>query len=202
VNRRVRPLADEEYGEAVALVSRAFWPDPLLGFFSRGLLHEYRFLPSFFGPDLADLRRYAEISVGEYEGRLGGLAAWAPPGTLPRSAGQQARQAVWASRALVRAKHRAKATKLILEVERRHPREPHWYLALLGTDPSARGRGIASALLAPVLARCDEEGDFAYLETQKEANVAWYARAGFTVCREIRLDGVPPVWCLRRDPSG
>ena len=202
MNGRVRPLADEEYGEAVALVSRAFWPDPLLGFFSRGLLHEYRFLPSFFGPDLADLRRYAEISVGEHEGRLGGLAAWAPPGTLPRSARQQARQAVWASRALVRAKHRAKATKLLLEVERRHPREPHWYLALLGTDPSARGRGIASALLAPVLARCDEEGDFAYLETQKEANVAWYARAGFTVCGEIRLDGVPPVWCLRRDPSG
>ena len=61
---------------------------------------------------------------------------------------------------------------------------------------------LATALLAPVLARCDEDGDFAYLETQKEANVAWYARAGFTVVDEIRLEATPPVWCLRRGPQG
>lgn len=197
----VRPLADDEYGEALAMLSRAFWPDPLLGFFSRGPLHEYRFLPYLFDADLADLRRYAEVTVGEHEGRIGALAAWAPPGTLPRSGAQQARQVLEASRVLVRAKHRAKGIELLLEVDRRHPREPHWYLALLGTDPSARGRGLASALLAPVLARCDEEGHFAYLETQMEANVAWYARAGFTVCHEIRLEATPPVWCLRREPS-
>ena len=43
-------------------------------------------------------------------------------------------------------------------VEARHPPTPHWYLAILGTDPDRQGRGLASAALAPVLARCDAEG--------------------------------------------
>ncbi len=200
MNASIRPLGEDEFDEATAMLSRAFWPDPLIGFFCRGPLHEHRFGPLFFAADLTDLRRYAEISVGEHAGRIGALAAWAPPGTVPRSGWQQGRQALTASRVLVRARHRGKATKLLMEVDRRHPREPHWYLALLGTDPTATGRGLASALLAPVLARCDEDGEFAYLETQKQANVAWYARAGFTVCDEIRLEATPPVWCLRRDP--
>ena len=154
----------------------------------------------FFAADLADLRRYAEISVAEHDGRIGALAAWVPPGALPRTGWKRVRRDLRAAPVLLRARHRAKATRLLAEVDRRHPKEPHWYLALLGTDPAATGRGLATALLAPVLARCDEEGVFAYLETQKEANVAWYARAGFTVCDEIELDGTPKVWCLRRDP--
>lgn len=59
--------------------------------------------------------------------------------------------------------------------EAHHPDEPHWYLATLGTDPSAQGRGIGSALLADVLERCDREATPAYLETETEANVAFYA---------------------------
>jgi len=195
-----RTLGEDEFDEATAMLSRAFWPDPLIGFFSRGPLHEHRFGPLFFAADLADLRRYAEISVAEHDGRIGALAAWAPPGTLPRTGWSRVRRDLLAAAVLLRARHRAKATRLLAAVERRHPKEPHWYLALLGTDPAATGRGLATALLAPVLARCDENGDVAYLETQKEANVAWYARAGFTLSHEIELDGTPKVWCLRRDP--
>ncbi len=196
----IRPLGADEFDEAAAVLSRAFWPDPLIGHFSRDRLHEHRRGPSFFAADLADLRQYAEITVGERGGRIAALAAWAPPGSVPRSAAQQARLGIRMLPVILRMRNRTKATKLLLEVDRRHPREPHWYLALLGTDPAATGRGLATALLAPVLARCDQDGDFAYVETQKEANVAWYARAGFTVCDEIRLEATPPVWCLRREP--
>jgi len=101
---------------------------------------------------------------------------------------------------VARAKHSLKAIRLFLEVDKRHPREPHWYLSLLVTDPSAQGRGIGTRLIAPVLERCDVDGHFAYLETQKESNVAWYARSGFEVVDEVRLKGTPPVWLLRRDP--
>ena len=45
-----------------------------------------------------------------------------------------------------------------------HPREPHWYLYLLGTDPDQQGRGHGSAVLQPVLDRCDD-GLPAYLES-------------------------------------
>jgi ribosomal protein S18 acetylase RimI-like enzyme len=196
----VRPLAAGELDEVVAVAARAFWPDPLLGFFSRGLLHEHRHSTKFFQADLRDRRAYAEVSVVERDGRIGAVACWAPPGSLPRSPVQRARTTLRASRVLVNSRNRAKAVRLLDAVERRHPTEPHWYLALLGTDPAYQGRGLGSELLAPVLARCDAEGLLAYTETQKEANVSWYARAGFTVADEVRLPGTPPVWLLRRDP--
>jgi len=59
-----------------------------------------------------------------------------------------------------------------------------------------------SAEVLAVTARAfDRDGMVAYTETQKEANVSWYARAGFGVTHEVRLPGTPTVWCLRREPS-
>ena len=89
----------------------------------------------------------------------------------------------------------------LLGMERRHPREvPHWYLATLGTDPSEQGQGLGSAVLEPVLARCDEDGVGAYLESSKERNIDFYARHGFRVTGELRLPRGPSVWPMWRDP--
>ena len=82
-----------------------------------------------------------------------------------------------------------------------HPREPHWYLAVLGTDPDKQGKGVGSALMAPVLERCDREGIAAYLESSKEKNVPFYRRHGFEVTKELRLPkGGPSLWLMWRDP--
>ena len=196
-----RPLAEGETEEAIAVCARAFWPDPLLGFFARDRLHEYRTLPRFFEVDIRDRRKYSDLLVADHDGRIGALAMWCPPGSLPRPAGEQLVSLVRASRLLVGSRHKVKATKLLIEVEKRHPDTPHWYLALLGTDPAAQGRGLAGALLAPVLARCDEEGVPAYLETQKAANVAWYAGHGFREVGTVDLPGCPTVWLLDRQPQ-
>jgi GNAT superfamily N-acetyltransferase len=82
-----------------------------------------------------------------------------------------------------------------------HPEEPHFYLSGLGTDPPMQGRGLASAALAPVLARCDAEGIPAYLESTKERNVRFYEHHGFAVTRTIGIphDG-PSLWAMWRDP--
>ena len=196
----VRRLRDDELGEAIAVASRAFWPDPLLGYFARNLLREYELAPTFFGAALRDRLAYSEVSVVDHGGRIGGLAQWVPPGELPRSGFEQARSLLRFLPLMFRAQHRRSAVRLLSEVERRHPHERHWYLALLGTDPAAQGRGVGSALLAPVLARCDEDGVPAYLETQKASNVAWYARHGFEETGAIELKNTPKVWLLTRQP--
>jgi ribosomal protein S18 acetylase RimI-like enzyme len=86
-------------------------------------------------------------------------------------------------------------------LERRHPpRPPHWYLATVGTDPDAQGRGLGSAVLAPVLEECDRDGVGAFLESSKERNVDYYARFGFRVTEEVRLPRGPRVWPMWRDP--
>jgi GNAT superfamily N-acetyltransferase len=74
---------------------------------------------------------------------------------------------------------------------RAHPREPHWYLFALGVVPEATGQGRGTALLAPVLARCDAERLPAYLEASTEDNARVYARLGFERRDEVEiLDGV------------
>lgn len=89
----------------------------------------------------------------------------------------------------------------LLGVEREHPRgPPHWYLAVLGTDPIAQGQGLGSAVLRPVLEQCDADGIGAYLESSKERNIDFYARHGFRVMRELRLPRGPTVWPMWRDP--
>jgi GNAT superfamily N-acetyltransferase len=88
------------------------------------------------------------------------------------------------------------------EIEREHPIEPHWYLAVLGTDPSAQGHGLGSALLRSRLSRCDDRRFPAYLESSKESNVPYYERFGFRVTGEIRVPGGGPrVWPMWRNPQ-
>ncbi len=85
-------------------------------------------------------------------------------------------------------------------IDARHPREPHYYLSVLGVEPRGQRRGLGSRLLAPMLERCDREGVPAYLESSKEANLAFYGRHGFRVTGEVRVPGGPTLWLMWREP--
>jgi ribosomal protein S18 acetylase RimI-like enzyme len=91
----------------------------------------------------------------------------------------------------------------LAEIERLHPKEPHYYLAILGTHPDAQGRGLGSAVLGPVLERADQEGVGCYLESSKESNVPFYRRHGFEVTGEHDVAGGkgPRTWLMWRDPQ-
>jgi len=90
--------------------------------------------------------------------------------------------------------------RLLNLVETKHPHEPHWYLASLGTAVELQGKGVGSALLRPVLDHCDAEGIPCYLESSKERNVPFYRRHGFEVVEELALpDDGPPVWTMWRE---
>jgi ribosomal protein S18 acetylase RimI-like enzyme len=94
----------------------------------------------------------------------------------------------------------ARVIQGLVQVEARHPKPPHWYLAVLGTDPSRQGEGLATRLLSGVLEDCDRDEVPAYLETGTERNVAFYNRHGFKVTEELRLPKGPPIWLMWRDP--
>jgi ribosomal protein S18 acetylase RimI-like enzyme len=87
------------------------------------------------------------------------------------------------------------------DLERKHPAKPeHWYLAVLGTDPGAQGRGLGSAVLSHMLRQCDEDGIGTFLESSKERNIDFYARHGFRVVDEVRLVRGPKMWKMWREP--
>lgn len=93
------------------------------------------------------------------------------------------------------------AMALITRMERRHLREPHYYIPYIGIAPHAQGKGLGTALLRATLERCDRERTTAYLEATSERNVALYLRLGFEHLGEFNLRSSPPLWPMRRPPS-
>jgi ribosomal protein S18 acetylase RimI-like enzyme len=83
-----------------------------------------------------------------------------------------------------------------------HPKEPHWYLPLIGVDPSRQGRGLGSALLKAGLARCDADGLPAYLESSSPRNVPLYERHGFEVIGLIKPGDHPGLIPMYRPARG
>ena len=63
---------------------------------------------------------------------------------------------------------------LVAEMGRVHPREPHWYLPLIGVEPARRGMGLGAALLRPVLEECDAAHLHANLEATSSRSVPLY----------------------------
>ncbi|MBN1121203.1 MAG: GNAT family N-acetyltransferase [Anaerolineae bacterium] len=80
---------------------------------------------------------------------------------------------------------------------------PHWFLDPLGVDPDQQGKGYASRLMRPMLARCDREQMPIYLYTNRASNVAMYEHYGFEVLSEDKLPGTEiPHWTMLRQPKG
>ena len=193
----VRPIRRDELGALARVLGRAFDDDPVMNFVfpQRPVAPRAEVLLGIFAAmHLDDEAVY--VAVDRSSGEIVGGTVWAPPGRwqvpmyryvphlprLLRAAGLQG----------------LKKIPILTAMEKHHPREPHQYLAVIGTDPDHQGRGVGTALLEPVLAHCDEAGLPAYLESSKASNVPYYARFGFEVTREFPLQGGPPLFFMWR----
>lgn len=193
----IGPVCTGEVRDVAELLARAFCDNPLnvavIGSEDPGRrLRACR-------PGTRDLvevaRQHGDAWTARLDGvPLAGLVA-APPGGHPLPPPPLARRllALWVHG--WRAAHRW--VEAFEALQYHHPLEPHWYLGTLGVDPPQQGRGIGTALLRRWLRRVDEGGASVYLETDRERNVPWYQREGFSVVRPIRVLDVP-VWCMQR----
>lgn len=129
---------------------------------------------------------------------LAGAALWTPPGAWKLTLAQILRTSP-AMASILRTRLPLGLQGLSL-VDRHHPHEPHYYLGVLGTDPARQRGGVGTALIEPVLNRCDERGIGAYLESSKPENVPYYGRFGFEVREELTLPKGPPTWLMWRNP--
>lgn len=179
----VRPLA--------AMLTRAFEDDPVM----RWMFPDAPRMRGFFASRARSLVKQEEVWTTDDHA---GAALWAEPGRWRLGALDTI---ALGARFLFAFGRRLPAVLEGLElVERAHPETPHYYLAVLGTEPSRQGEGIGSALIEPVLRTCDEDEIGAYLESSKERNIDYYARFGFKVIDEVRLPRGPSVWPMWRDP--
>jgi GNAT superfamily N-acetyltransferase len=76
---------------------------------------------------------------------------------------------------------------------------PHYYLYLLGSEPSLRGKGYAGNLMRSMLARLDEQGIPSYLDNTNRRNTAIYEHYGYKALREYGISGTDVlIWAMSR----
>lgn len=194
VHRRARP---DEFEAIGAVLGRAFASDPVWRWFVTDddrIAQRNATILSRFAAE------YARVGHIEVEQDLGGAAIWVEPKRWRLHPSRMLRHAPAMLAAVgPRRLHRIRHLAL---TEQHHPREPHWYLAVVGVEPDLAGRGIGSTLLRPQLRRCDAELMPAYLESSKFENLPLYERLGFEVTAELDLpDGGPRLWSMWRDPD-
>lgn len=194
MDHAVQRLAPIDVPHAVDALQQAFYDDPMMEFLLPDPTSRRWRMAKMFAIEIR--AQYLPLAGGWVTADHAGVALWAPPGHWRLPPTKLVRHAVPLFRAFGR--HLPRAMRSLATVERRHPAQPHWYLAVLGTVPHRQGAGVGSALLRPVLERCDREGLPAYLESSKEANLAFYHRHGFEVTERISLSGGPPVWGMWR----
>jgi ribosomal protein S18 acetylase RimI-like enzyme len=191
----IRPAEPSDHPALAAVLARTFDDDPIQRWVFPAPRVRDRYGDAFFR---WSLWKYGDQQVTWTTDDLAGAAIWGLPDRWRVTLPQLARLITSTGRGIGRRGPRVMAG--FAGIERRHPKDPHLYLAVLGVDPNRQGAGIGSALLEPGLDFCDQEGLPAYLETGKERNLAFYGRHGFAVTGELRLPKGPPVWLMSREP--
>jgi len=77
--------------------------------------------------------------------------------------------------------------------------ERHWHLGPVAVEPGLQGKGVGGRMLVPFCSRMDDDGEVAWLETDKPENVVFYRRHGFDVVEETETHGLV-MWFMRRAP--
>ena len=187
---KVRIAKQTEREKAIQLLTLAFAADPAIRWLypdADGYLEHF---PSFTRAFGGQAFEHDSACLTE---DFGGASLWLPPGVHPDG---EAIEAV--VRETTREADHRDIFAVFEEMDRYHPKEPHWYLAQIGVDPARQGRGRGSALLRKTLAQVDDQGLPAYLESSNPANVPLYERHGFEVMGEIRGGDGPPIFPMYR----
>ena len=193
----VRLVRDDDVEPLGGVLARSFDADPIFRAILPDDAHRARALPVLFVEWLRRLHVPLETSYTTDD--RAGAAMWSPPDRWHIGVFQQAAMAPRMLSAL--GGRTLTALRVLLAVESPHPRRPpHYYLRVIGCEPSRQGQGVGAALLGPILERCDADGVGAYLESSNERNVPFYRRHGFEVVGEVTTHLGPKASLMWRQP--
>jgi ribosomal protein S18 acetylase RimI-like enzyme len=205
VQVRIRKLEASQLAKAKETLVKAFYDDPNLKY----LIRDENRRPILAGYSLEGALRqglaFGEVYTSE---DLDGIAIWLSPGKKPTliksiragllSTGLKTLSSLgWAG-----LKRYAGVTGCVLKLHKRVMPGPHWYLSIIGVNPSAQGKGLGVELMKPILAKAEEQGVPCYLETSNQKSISFYQKQGFEIAEEVVVPGSDlHIWALVRKPG-
>ena len=163
--------------------ARWLWPDS-----QQFLLHFPNFVRAFGG------NAFAHGSAYYIDGYIG-AALWLPPDVHPDE-----NALIALLQRIVSDQIQKDVFAVFEQMGRYHPSEPHWYLPLMGVDPSQQSKGFGSALLQHILIQFDRNNKLAYLESSNPRNIPLYKRHGFELLGTIQTGTSPSISPMLRRP--
>lgn len=138
---------------------------------------------------------FAADRVVRYLEDSSGAALWLPPNIH-----FDEKAVVSTSQSTVSKEIQADGFAAFDQMAKYHPAEPHWYLPVLGVDPSKQGKGLGSVLMRHVLSQCDRTNKLPYLESSNTKNIPFYKRHGYEVLGTIPAGRSQAVFPMLRKP--
>ncbi len=178
---------------AVDVIVRAFRSDPVIRWIWPDLPSYSAYFPGFvqvFGG-----KAFVQGRACCVDG-YAGVALWLPPNTYP----DEESLSNFLQRTVSEQRQEELFT-MLEEMDRYHPSEPHWYLSLIGVDPSQQSKGYGSALMQHTLIQCDRNQIPAYLESTSLKSIPFYERHGFELLGTIQVGTSPPLFPMLRQPQ-
>lgn len=189
----VVPVGFGDRRSAVSVVTSGFSTDPVARWVYPTADEYLTYFPLFIK---AFAGKAFEAGTAFVTRDMSGAALWLPPGVEPDE-----EPIVSLVEETVDDSIRPDLYQLFDLMARSHPVEPHWYLPMIAVDTFRQGRGAGSLLLSHTLAKCDEDGLPAYLESSNPRNISLYRRFGFEIVGEIQAGGSPPMYAMLRPAS-
>ena len=197
-----RLLTPADVEQAAQVISQAFVDDPLCSFMLPFRGTRTKTLYKFF-------RAYGEVNIKNNRGYgsgepLQGVAYWNTPDQADVSISVRSLTIFLPLLFTFYPIGYFRAQKIVKQIEalhEEHASEPHFYLDNLGVLPSARGQGVSSKLIRPILEKADAQKAIAYTDTVTRANVPIYEHFGFQCVEECAVANTGiTIWALRRTP--
>jgi GNAT superfamily N-acetyltransferase len=146
VTPQARAAGKADIRELTATLSRAFYDDPV----STWILPDDNARSKHLARVFAAMTRHHHFGYGGVEvacngAGIGAAALWDPPNHWQET--RRAELAMTPALLRVFGLRTAVARGVQEAVKRVHPEEPHWYLAVLGSDPAVRGKGFGQVLM-------------------------------------------------------
>ncbi|MFC1905527.1 GNAT family N-acetyltransferase [Chloroflexota bacterium] len=194
-------LNKSHINQAVKVLAEAFQNYPLFNYYYDDELTKNQITHHFLSIAIFSGMRYGEIYATSHN--FEGVAVWIPSDKYPMTL---LRLLCSVPLSILFSFGRYGSNKMrhlggyIDEIHQRLAPFKHWYLWTVGVEPQYQGKGHASKLLRPMLARIDKEGLQCYLETLDKQNVPIYEHLGFKVVDKANVHNTSFTnWAMLRE---